>query len=184
MKITVCRKAHFNSAHKLANQNWSKEKNLKVFGKCSYENYHGHNYELVVKVTGDIDIETGMVMDLSVLKKIIKEEVEDVLDHKNLNLDIPYFKNLIPSTENLAIFLIFGCMSIYLFYAAMMTSGQNQARLAAFLCVPFFIFFVISWIMGLNLTGVPVAAMPEAILPFVLWAMPGISGIMNWNLSD
>ena len=82
-----------------------KEKNLKVFGKCSYENYHGHNYELVVKVTGDIDIETGMVMDLSVLKKIIKEEVEDVLDHKNLNLDIPYFKNLIPSTENLAIFI-------------------------------------------------------------------------------
>ena len=105
MKITVCRKAHFNSAHKLANQNWSKEKNLKVFGKSSYENYHGHNYELVVKVTGDIDIETGMVMDLSVLKKIIKEEVEDVLDHKNLNLDIPYFKNLIPSTENLAIFI-------------------------------------------------------------------------------
>ena len=105
MKITVCRKAHFNSAHKLANQNWTKEKNLKVFGKCSYENYHGHNYELVVKVTGDIDIETGMVMDLSVLKKIIKEEVEDVLDHKNLNLDIPYFKNLIPSTENLAIFI-------------------------------------------------------------------------------
>ena len=88
------------------------------------------------------------------------------------------------NTENLAIFLIFGCMSIYLFYAAMMTSGQNQARLAAVLCVPFFIFFVISWIMGLNLTGVPVAAMPEAILPFVLWAMPGISGIMNWNLSD
>ena len=88
------------------------------------------------------------------------------------------------NTENLAIFLIFGCMSIYLFYVAMMTSGKNQARLAAVLCVPFFIFFVISWIMGLNLTGVPVAAMPEAILPFVLWAMPGISGIMNWNLSD
>ena len=88
------------------------------------------------------------------------------------------------NTENLAIFLIFGCMSIYLFYAAMIASGQNQARLAAVLCVPFFIFFVISWIMGLNLTGVPVAAMPEAILPFVLWAMPAISGIMNWNLSD
>ena len=105
MKITVCRKAHFNSAHKLANNNWSKEKNYDIFGKCSYENYHGHNYELIVKLTGDIDPETGMLMDLSVLKKIIKKEVEDVLDHKNLNLDIPYFKDLIPSTENLAIFI-------------------------------------------------------------------------------
>ena len=105
MKITVCRKAHFNSAHKLANSSWSKEKNFDVFGKCSYENYHGHNYELIVKLTGDIDPETGMLMDLSILKKIIKKEVEDVLDHKNLNLDIPYFKDLIPSTENLAIFI-------------------------------------------------------------------------------
>ena len=105
MKITVCRKAHFNSAHKLANNNWSNEKNFDVFGKCSYENFHGHNYELIVKLTGDIDPETGMLMDLSVLKKIIKKEVEDVLDHKNLNLDIPYFKDLIPSTENLAIFI-------------------------------------------------------------------------------
>ena len=105
MKITVCRKAHFNSAHKLANNNWSKEKNYDIFCKCSYENYHGHNYELIVKLTGDIDPETGMLMDLSILKKIIKKEVEDVLDHKNLNLDIPYFKDLIPSTENLAIFI-------------------------------------------------------------------------------
>ena len=105
MKITVCRKAHFNAAHKLANNNWSKEKNYDIFGKCSYENYHGHNYELIVKLTGDINSETGMLMDLSVLKKIIKKEVEDVLDHKNLNLDIPYFKDLIPSTENLAIFI-------------------------------------------------------------------------------
>ena len=105
MKITVCRKAHFNSAHKLANNNWSNEKNFDVYGKCSYENYHGHNYELIVKLTGDIDPETGMLMDLSILKNIIKKEVEDVLDHKNLNLDIPYFKDLIPSTENLAIFI-------------------------------------------------------------------------------
>ena len=88
------------------------------------------------------------------------------------------------NTENLAIFLIFGCMSIYLFYVAMMTSGKNQARLAAVLCVPFFIFFIISWMMELNLVGIPVAAMPEAILPFILWAMPGISGIINWNLND
>lgn len=105
MKITICRKAHFNAAHRLANLNWSKQKNLKVFGKCSYDNYHGHNYELIVKLTGDINPETGMVMDLSILKKIIKKEVEDLLDHKNLNLDIPYFKNLIPSTENLAVFI-------------------------------------------------------------------------------
>lgn len=105
MKITICRKSHFNSAHKLYNKTWSKEKNLKVFGKCSYENFHGHNYELIVKIVGDIDPRTGMVMDLSVLKKIIKIEVEDLLDHKNLNLDIPYFKDIIPTTENLAIFI-------------------------------------------------------------------------------
>ena len=105
MKITVCRRAHFNSAHRLANLSWSKEKNLEVFGKCSYENYHGHNYELIVKLRGEIDSVTGMVTDLSDLKKIIKVEVEDLLDHKNLNLDIPHFKNLIPSTENLAIFI-------------------------------------------------------------------------------
>ena len=105
MKITVCRKSHFNAAHRLANLSWSKENNLKVFGKCSYDNYHGHNYELIVKLHGEVDPETGMVMDLSVLKKIIKKEVEDVLDHKNLNLDIPYFKNLIPSTENLAVYI-------------------------------------------------------------------------------
>ncbi len=105
MKTTICRKAHFNAAHRLANLNWSKQKNLKVFGKCSYENYHGHNYELIVKLTGDINPETGMVMDLSILKKIIKKEVEDLLDHKNLNLDIPHFKNLIPSTENLAVYI-------------------------------------------------------------------------------
>ena len=105
MKITVCRRAHFNSAHRLANLSWSKEKNLEVFGKCSYDNYHGHNYELIVKLRGEIDPVTGMVIDLSDLKKIIKVEVEDLLDHKNLNLDIPYFKNLIPSTENLAIFI-------------------------------------------------------------------------------
>ena len=105
MKITVCRKAHFNSAHKLANNNWSKEKNYDIFGKCSYENYHGHNYELIVKLTGDIDPETGMLMDLSILKKIIKKEVEDVLDHKNLNLDIDDFKSKNPSAENIAVLI-------------------------------------------------------------------------------
>ena len=105
MKITICRKAHFNAAHKLYNQNLSNEENFEVFGKCSYENFHGHNYELIVKILGDINPKTGMVMDLSDLKKIIKTEVEDLLDHKNLNLDIPHFKDTIPTTENLAIFI-------------------------------------------------------------------------------
>jgi 6-pyruvoyltetrahydropterin/6-carboxytetrahydropterin synthase len=105
MKITICRKSYFNAAHKLYNPIWSKEKNLNVFGRCSYENYHGHNYELIVKFEGEIDQDTGMVMDLSDLKKIIVNEVEDVLDHKNLNLDIDYFKDKIPSTENLAVFI-------------------------------------------------------------------------------
>lgn len=105
MKITICRKSHFNAAHKLYNPIWSKEKNLDVFGRCSYENYHGHNYELIVKFEGEIDQDTGMVMDLSDLKKIIVREVEDVLDHKNLNLDIDYFRDKIPSTENLAVFI-------------------------------------------------------------------------------
>ena len=105
MKITICRKSHFNAAHKLYNPIWSEEKNLDVFGRCSYENYHGHNYELIVKFEGEIDQDTGMVMDLSDLKKIIVREVEDVLDHKNLNLDIDYFKDKIPSTENLAVFI-------------------------------------------------------------------------------
>jgi 6-pyruvoyltetrahydropterin/6-carboxytetrahydropterin synthase len=105
MKITICRKSHFNSAHKLYNKTWSKEKNLQVVGKCSYENFHGHNYELIVKLYGEINKDTGMLMDLSDLKKIIKNEVEEKLDHKNLNLDIDYFKDKITSTENLAIYI-------------------------------------------------------------------------------
>ena len=105
MKTTVCRKAHFNAAHKLHNENWSKENNINVFGKCSNENFHGHNYELIVKIYGEIDQNTGMVIDLSYLKKIIEKEIEEELDHKNLNLDIPYFKNIIPTTENLAIYI-------------------------------------------------------------------------------
>ena len=105
MEITVSRKAHFNAAHRLHNKNWSNEKNQKVFGKCNYQNYHGHNYELIVSVTGKINPETGYVIDMGELKKIIKTEIEERLDHKNLNLDIPYFRNLIPSTENLAVFI-------------------------------------------------------------------------------
>ena len=105
MKVTICRKAHFNAAHKLYNKNWSNERNREVFGKCSNENYHGHNYELIVKLRGEIDRDTGMVYDLGDLKNIIKTEIEDLLDHKNLNIDIPYFNDVIPTTENLSIFI-------------------------------------------------------------------------------
>jgi 6-pyruvoyltetrahydropterin/6-carboxytetrahydropterin synthase len=103
MKVTVCRKEHFNAAHRLSNPKWSKEKNAEVFGKCSYPNYHGHNYELVVKVTGIIDIETGYVMDTKILKDIIKEHITERFDHRNLNLDTEEFRKLIPTTENIAV---------------------------------------------------------------------------------
>ena len=105
MEITVSRKAHFNAAHRLHNKNWSDEKNQKVFGKCNYQNYHGHNYELIVSVTGKINAETGYVIDMGELKKIIKNEIEERLDHKNLNLDVPYFSNIIPSAENICIYI-------------------------------------------------------------------------------
>ena len=105
MKITICRKAHFNAAHRLHNKNWSDEKNQKVFGKCNYQNYHGHNYELIVSVTGKINPETGYVIDMGELKKIIKNEIEERLDHKNLNLDVPHFSNTIPSAENICIYI-------------------------------------------------------------------------------
>ena len=105
MEITVSRKAHFNAAHRLHNKNWSDEKNQKIFGKCNYQNYHGHNYELIVSVTGEINPETGYVIDMGELKKIIKNEVEERLDHKNLNLDVPHFLNTIPSAENICIYI-------------------------------------------------------------------------------
>ena len=81
------------------------ERNREIFGKCSNENYHGHNYELIVKLRGEIDEDTGMVYDLGDLKNIIKTEIEDLLDHKNLNIDIPYFSDIIPTTENLSVFI-------------------------------------------------------------------------------
>ena len=105
MEITVSRKAHFNAAHRLHNKNWSDEKNQKIFGKCNYQNYHRHNYELIVSVTGEINPETGYVIDMGELKKIIKNEVEERLDHKNLNLDVPHFSNTIPSAENICIYI-------------------------------------------------------------------------------
>ena len=105
MRVTVSRKAHFNAAHRLHVEDWSEDKNNEVFGKCCNPNYHGHNYELIVDVTGDVDQTTGIVIDLKVLKDIIRDEIEEVLDHKNLNLDIPYFKKVIPTAENMCIFI-------------------------------------------------------------------------------
>lgn len=103
MKVTVSRKAHFNAAHRLYNPDWSFEKNDEVFGKCNNPNYHGHNYQLTVSVKGTIDPETGYVIDIKVLKALIKEHVEDVFDHRNLNLDTQEFKNLNPTAENIAV---------------------------------------------------------------------------------
>lgn len=103
MKVKVSRKAHFNAAHRLYRKDWDDEKNARVFGKCNNPNFHGHNYELVVSVTGEIDPETGFVIDMKVLKDLIKVEVEDVLDHKNLNVEVPEFKDLNPTAENIAV---------------------------------------------------------------------------------
>lgn len=103
MKVTVSRKAHFNAAHRLYRKDWSFEKNNEIFGKCNNPNYHGHNYELIASVTGTIDQETGFVIDVKILKDIIKTEVEDAFDHKNLNLDVAEFKDLNPTAENIAV---------------------------------------------------------------------------------
>lgn len=103
MKVTVSRKAHFNAAHRLYRKDWSYEKNDDVFGKCNNPNFHGHNYELIVSVTGEIDQETGYVIDVKVLKDIIKEEVEDAFDHKNLNVEVVEFEKLNPTAENIAV---------------------------------------------------------------------------------
>lgn len=103
MKLTVHRKAHFNAAHRLYRKDWDDEKNLAVFGKCSNPHYHGHNYELVVSVRGEIDPETGFVMDLKLLKELIYNEVEVAFDHKNLNEELPEFKELNPTAENIAV---------------------------------------------------------------------------------
>jgi 6-pyruvoyltetrahydropterin/6-carboxytetrahydropterin synthase len=103
MKVTVSRKAHFNAAHRLYRSDWSFEKNDVIFGKCNNPNFHGHNYELIVSVTGEIDPETGYVVDVKILKDFIKSEVEDAFDHKNLNLDVPEFKDLNPTAENIVV---------------------------------------------------------------------------------
>ncbi|MBK8927214.1 MAG: 6-carboxytetrahydropterin synthase [Crocinitomicaceae bacterium] len=102
-KVSVCRIAHFNAAHRLFNPAFSDEKNLAVFGKCANPNFHGHNYTLEVWVKGAIDPETGYVIDLKILKNIIEEEIENRFDHKNLNLDTEEFKSLIPTAENICV---------------------------------------------------------------------------------
>ncbi|MDB5239816.1 MAG: 6-pyruvoyl tetrahydrobiopterin synthase [Spirosoma sp.] len=102
-RVAVFRKEHFNAAHRLNNPNWSDEKNARVYGKCNNPNYHGHNYDLIVQVTGPIDPETGYVIDMKFLGDIIKEHVTDRFDHKNLNLDTDEFADLNPSAENIAI---------------------------------------------------------------------------------
>lgn len=101
MRISVFRKAHFNAAHRLNNPAWSKEKNKAIFGLCNNDNYHGHNYDLEVKVSGEVDPETGYLIDLKVLKDLIRNEVELRFDHKNLNLDTEEFKTLNPTAENI-----------------------------------------------------------------------------------
>ena len=103
MKVSVFRKEHFNAAHRLHNSQWDAEKNKRVFGKCNNPNYHGHNYELIVKVTGEIDPDTGYVYDMKKLSDLIKEQVTDRFDHKNLNLDTEEFKTLNPTAENIVI---------------------------------------------------------------------------------
>lgn len=101
MKIAVYRKAHFNAAHRLHVKNWSEEKNIEVFGPCSNPHFHGHNYEMEVKVVGEMDPETGYMIDMKYLKDVIKDKVEDKLDHKNLNVEVEEFFDKNPTCENI-----------------------------------------------------------------------------------
>lgn len=103
MRVTISRKAHFNAAHRLYRKDWTAEKNDAVFGKCNNPNFHGHNYDLTVSVTGEVDPETGFVIDVKILADIIYQEVELPFDHKNLNLDVFEFQDLNPTAENIAV---------------------------------------------------------------------------------
>lgn len=100
MRMSIIRTGHFNAAHKLSVADWTDEKNREVFGKCANPNYHGHNYEMEVKVSGEVDPTTGMLMNLKDLKDLMKIEIEDRFDHKNLNLDCQEFADLIPTAEH------------------------------------------------------------------------------------
>lgn len=123
MKAAVYRKAHFNAAHRLYNPHWTDEKNNATFGLCNNINWHGHNYDIEVKVVGDINPETGYVIDMKLLKTLIKTEIEDRFDHKNLNLDCVEFANLIPTAENI-------CIVIYNILRAKLEAGYElQIRL-------------------------------------------------------
>jgi 6-pyruvoyltetrahydropterin/6-carboxytetrahydropterin synthase len=101
--MRVCRRSNFNAAHRLFRPDWSDEKNQEVFGKCNNPNFHGHNYTLEVWIEGEIDPETGYVIDLKLVKDLVKKEIEERFDHKNLNLDCPKFQSLIPTAENIAV---------------------------------------------------------------------------------
>lgn len=101
MRISIFRRAHFNAAHRLHNPEWSEERNREVFGVCNNPNYHGHNYELEVKVTGEVNPETGYLIDIKTLKNLIEQQVEQRFDHKNLNLDTEEFRQLNPTAENI-----------------------------------------------------------------------------------
>jgi len=103
MKVSVFRKEHFNAAHRLHNPDWTDARNEEIFGKCNNPNWHGHNYELIVQLTGEPDSKTGYVFDMKVLSDLIKVKVTNRFDHKNLNLDVEEFKNLNPTAENMSI---------------------------------------------------------------------------------
>jgi len=103
MKVAVYRKEHFNAAHRLYNPAWSHEKNDEIFGKCNNPSFHGHNYELIVKITGETNKDTGYVIDMKELSDLVKECILRKFDHKNLNLDCEEFKNLNPTAENIAV---------------------------------------------------------------------------------
>ena len=103
MSLTVYRRSHFNAAHRLYRKDWDDEKNQSVFGKCNNPNFHGHNYELIVGLTGTVDPETGFLIDIKELKDCIKKEIEDYMDHKNLNIEVLEFQDLNPTMENIAI---------------------------------------------------------------------------------
>lgn len=120
--VYVSRKEHFNAAHKLSNPAWSKEKNSEVFGPCANENWHGHNFDLIITVKGDPDPDTGFVIDLKKLSTLIRAEVIDKLDHKNLNLDVDFMMGKMASTENLA-------MEIWKILAPAIPAVSSRAKL-------------------------------------------------------
>ncbi|WP_185853195.1 6-pyruvoyl trahydropterin synthase family protein [Blattabacterium cuenoti] len=105
MKATISRKGYFSAAHRLYNRHWDYQKNIEIFGKCAYLNYHGHNYEYIASVTGEVNIETGFVLSLQKLRDILREEIEELFDHKNINLDLKEFSSVNPTAENLVIFM-------------------------------------------------------------------------------